>query len=85
MQDGEKPELRAEMARRSCYLQQRLARCTEEQTINNARILQCQRFEKRGKREYDMGIGNREESLALRFEPFCGRASLAFRTMAVAA
>lgn len=73
------------MPRCSRNLQQRLAHCTEEQAINHLWILQRERREQVGQREYHMRVWHGQQIPLLRLEP-CGRStSLALRAVTIAA
>lgn len=85
VENGQKTETSSQMARRRCDLQQRLAHGSEHQTIDQLRILQCERGQHIRQREHHVGVRHRQQELLLRLEPLRRGTALALRAVIVAA
>jgi len=84
VQDGQNAETRTQVPWLGRDFEQSAAGRTEEQIVEDARILQCERRQSGGQREHHVRIGHGQQRLTLRFEPFRSRAALALGTVAVA-
>ena len=84
VQDGEKTDLRAQMARLCGNLQQRFGSCLEQDAVDDPLIRQCQRAQLGWQREHHVKIRNIEQFRLPRIQPSRAGGSLALGTMAIA-
>ena len=85
MQDGDDADLGAEPAWVSGERRHRFGRRLEQDRVDGGLVLEGDRRDRRGQREDDVEIGNRQKFGLARGEPLRPRRALTLRTMAVAA
>jgi hypothetical protein len=84
VQDGEKTDLRAQMARLCCNLQKRFGSCLEQDVVDDPLIRKRQGAQLGWQREHHVKIRHVEQFGLPRSEPSRAGGSLALGTMAIA-
>src|SRR5437588_6834485 len=85
MQDGEKPETRAEMFRVSGNGQQGFGNGAEENSVDDLFVVESDLSDLFGHSENNMEVFDRQQFRLPAFKPLCPVGVLALRTMAVPA
>ncbi len=84
VQDGEKTDLRAQVARLCCNLQERFGSCLEQDAVDDPLVRQCQGAQLGWQREHHVKIRNVEQFGLPRSKPSRAGRSLALGAMAIA-
>jgi hypothetical protein len=85
VQYAEEADISAQMLRIGRNLQQRLRAAAKQHAVHHLLVLQCERRQLVGEREYNMRVGDGKQFSAPRRQPSIARLALALRAVPVAA